>query len=136
MSKYIPENIRREVAERAGFVCEYCHLPQVNPAAKHHIEHIRPRKHGGETVIANLALACPMCNYYKGTDVVGFDLETDETVVLFNPRTEIWTKHFLLDDDGTIASLTAVARVTSRILRFNDLNRIEERRELIEVGLY
>lgn len=34
-----------------------------------HIEHIIARKHGGATDEENLALACPHCNGYKGTDI-------------------------------------------------------------------
>lgn len=87
--------------------------------------------------VENLALACPFCNEQKGTDIGTLDFETDgEFARFFNPRTQIWTEHFQIETDGEIIPLTAEARVTARILRFNDEARIEERRELIEAGLY
>ncbi len=137
MSKYIPERIRREVAERAEFVCEYCRIPQVNPAVKHHIEHLRSRKHGGTNDVENLALACVACNLHNGSDNGSYDFETNnEFTRFFNPRIDIWTEHFRLNANAEIIPLTAEARVTVRILRFNNADRIEERFGLIEAGLY
>lgn len=50
---------RRLVRERAGNRCEYCGLHQdESPLAVLHVEHIRPRKHGGSDETVNLALAC------------------------------------------------------------------------------
>ncbi len=136
MNRYVSDSLRRLVRERAGGRCEYCRiLPSA--IAKHHIEHILPLKHGGQTVEENLALACPFCNEQKGTDVGSYDFETDGALVgFFNPRTQIWTEHFQIETDGEIIPLTAEARVTARILKFNEIERIEERRELIEAGIY
>jgi hypothetical protein len=46
-----------------------------------------------------------------------------------------WKKHFELEK-GAIRALTAEARVTAKILRFNDEERIVERQRLIELDLY
>ncbi len=76
------------------------------------------------------------CNLHKGTNVAAYDLETGELTPLFNPRTQIWTEHFQFAVNGRIESLTAEARVTTRLLRFNNEDRIGERFLLIEAGLF
>ncbi len=86
--------------------------------------------------MGNLALACAVCNRFKGANLAGYDLATGDLTPLFNPRTQIWTEHFQIEEDGEIIPLTPEARVTARILRFNDEARIEERRELIEAEFY
>jgi 5-methylcytosine-specific restriction endonuclease McrA len=42
----------------------------------HEIEHIIAEKHGGATQEANLALTCPDCNRFKGTDLGSLDPAT------------------------------------------------------------
>lgn len=64
-----------------------------------------------------------------------FDPQTGTLVPFFNPRTQDWNRHFELEQ-GVIRALTAEARVTVKILRFNDEERIAERQRLIELGLY
>ncbi|MEZ5429218.1 MAG: HNH endonuclease signature motif containing protein [Pyrinomonadaceae bacterium] len=68
MSSKTPAKIRRAVQKRARDVCEYCLLPDIGALFDHQIDHIISRKHGGETKLENLALACWRCNLYKGTD--------------------------------------------------------------------
>lgn len=137
MSRYIPDSLRQIVTERAKNRCEYCLIPHIKPMFRFHIEHIIALKHGGKTVIGNLALACPVCNEFKGTDLGSLDWDLNGDFELFyNPRTQIWTEHFQIETDGEIIPLTAEARVTARILRFNDEERIEERRALIEAEIY
>ncbi len=137
MSRYISKDLRRRITERSGDICEYCLIPPIFPGLEHQVEHIIPVKHGGTADFENLALACIACNLFKGSDVGSFDFAADGKITrFFNPREDVWTQHFQIDEDGIIESLTAVARVTIRILRFNDEDRIEERRELIESGLF
>ena len=47
-------------------------------------------KHGGQTVSANLALACLNCNRLKGSDLAAIDPVNGVIVPLFNPRTQSW----------------------------------------------
>ncbi len=136
MSVYIPASLRRLVFERAGNRCEYCQIPLNSSIAKPEIEHILPLQHGGQTVAENLALACFKCNRHKGTNVAGYDLETGDLAPIFNPRTNIWTEYFQIEDDGEIIPLTPKGRVTAGLLRFNDVERIEARLLLIEAGLF
>ena len=58
----IPVGLRRFVAERAQHRCEYCGLAQEGQEATFHIDHIVPRKTGGQTIEENLALACVSCS--------------------------------------------------------------------------
>lgn len=58
MSSYIPAKLRRQVAERAHFCCEYCLSFEGLSYIKFQIEHIISLKHGGLTVLSNLAYSC------------------------------------------------------------------------------
>ena len=135
MSSYIPERIRKEVAKRANNRCEYCKLPKLPIQLKHEPDHIISRKHGGATSLGNLALACFDCNRHKGTDIASYDDLTGNLTAFFNPRTQIWTEHFQMQNAQIIA-LTPEARVIVKILQLNDAERIEQRQMLIELGLF
>jgi hypothetical protein len=56
-------------------------------------------------------------------------------VPLFNPRVQVWLEHFRWDG-AMLLPLTAEGRVTVRILRLNDADRLVERQRLMEAGLY
>ena len=43
MSEHIQGALARAVRDRAGNICEYCHLPQLLQEAAFHIDHISPR---------------------------------------------------------------------------------------------
>lgn len=135
MAVEVPATLRRLAAERAAYRCEYCLLPQAVALHQHEPDHIVPRQHGGETHESNLALACLRCNRYKGPNVGSFDPLTGMLVPLFNPRTQPWTSHFAWDG-ATILPLTPEARVTIRLLRLNDADRVTERQRLMDAGLY
>lgn len=137
MSRYISDSLRQFVTERAESRCEYCLIPYIKPMFRFHIEHIIALKHGGETIIENLALACPYCNEHKGTDLGSLDWDRNgEFSFFFNPRSQNWTEHFRLQENGRVETLTVEARVTERIFQFNEEERIEERHELIEAGMF
>ena len=89
---------------------------------------------GGETDKDNLALSCMRCNRFKGPNVGSFDPESGNLVPLFNPRKQIWTDHFKIEN-AFIIPLTAEARVTVKILRLNDEDRVAERKCMVEAGL-
>ncbi len=75
------------------------------------------------------------CNRYKGPNVGSFDIETGNLVPFFNPRTQDWANHFELDG-AIIRPRTAEARVTVKIFRMNDVDRVLERQRLIEASLF
>jgi hypothetical protein len=135
MPTEVPVGLRQLVAERAAYRCEYCLLLQMAALHQHEPDHIVSRQHGGETHEQNLALACMRCNRFKGPNVGSFDPLTGDLVALYNPRTQAWACHFEWDG-ATIHPLTPEARVTVRILRLNDPDRIAERQGLMDVGLY
>lgn len=135
MTAYIPTELRQMVHERAGGQCEYCLYPQEAAFLAFEVEHIIAEKHGGDTTADNLALACPYCNRFKGTDLGSLDPETGQLTPFFNPRTQQWSEHFQLDG-AQIAPLSPEGRVTVGILQFNHPDRLVERQRLILVGKY
>jgi hypothetical protein len=128
--------LRREVRERAGERCEYCLLAESEAFFPHEPDHLIALKHGGETVSANLALACLDCNRFKGPNIASLDPVTGELVPLFNPRTQRWSEHFRLDSGGRIVPLTPVGRATENLLRLNLAARVEARERWAALGLY
>ncbi|PSB18879.1 HNH endonuclease [Phormidesmis priestleyi ULC007] len=115
----IPASLRRSVIQRADDRCEYCSISQVGQVATFHIDHIIPVSAGGETTSDNLALACVSCSLRKGARQELKDLQTGETVTIFNPRQQIWREHFRWDGVNVVG-LTATGRATVEAL---DLNR-------------
>jgi hypothetical protein len=102
--------------------------------AAHEIDHVIAEKHGGLTDAGNLALACALCNGFKGSDLASIDADTGAIVPLFSPRRDRWTEHFRLES-GRIEPLTASARATVRLLQLNHPHRVEERLLLIAAGM-
>ena len=96
------------------------------------IDHIISEKQGGPTVLENLALACSTCNHYKGYAVVKYYYESGKTVLLFNPRKQIWNEHFRLEESGIIASVSETGEATIDILVLNEKIRVEGRFTLIK----
>jgi hypothetical protein len=124
------EALRHFVRERAGNRCEYCQLSQrYAEVVRFHIEHIRARQHGGDDDPANLALACPHCNRFKGPNLTSVDPETATLVPLFHPRLDSWHDHFVLDE-VVIVGLTPIGRATVRLLRMNADDRRKVRAAL------
>lgn len=132
---YIPTILREMVATRARWCCEYCLIHQDDVALPHHIDHLIALKHSGKTESANLALACQLCNRYKGADFMAFDPASRVAVSLFNPRLQLWRDHFALQGDRIIG-LTEIGRATIELLRINSEARLIDRRLLIETRRY
>jgi len=135
MSSFISDELRRIVASRAGFLCEYCLIHEDDTFFGCEVDHVISRKHGGLTAAENLAYACLICNRRKGTDL-GSILESGGPLTrFFDPRRDSWNDHFRYDG-ATILSLTEIGEVTARIFGFNDTERVLERATLIAVGRY
>ena len=66
MGSYISAELRRAVAERADYLCEYCLIHEEDTVFGCQVDHIISEKHNGETSIDNLAYACTCCNRSKG----------------------------------------------------------------------
>jgi hypothetical protein len=127
-------SVRALVRRRAGNRCEYCLLRQEHlPFSTFQIEHIVPRKHGGNDELANLALSCDRCNSHKGVNLTGLDPETGDITELFNPRQHSWKAHFQMAD-VMIVGLTAVGRTTISVLNMNEERRVRLRAVVKRAG--
>ena len=132
----VPLKIRELVRIRAAFRCEYCLVPeQYHPLPRFHVEHIFGKKHGGNTELTNLALACPECNRKKGTDIGSRKSPKGKFIRLFNPRTDIWRNHFELNW-AIIRPKTNIGEITIKMLGFNDNFRIVFREYLMLIRVY
>ena len=69
MSSYVSAALRRLVAVRADFLCEYCLVHEDDAVFGCELDHIISEKHGGATDAGNLAYACAFCNRAKGSDI-------------------------------------------------------------------
>jgi hypothetical protein len=127
--------VRRLVAQRAAYRCEYCLLHEDDSYSPHQIDHIISRKHGGSSASDNLAYACLRCNTWKGSDVGSLDFETGAFLSFFHPRRQRWDDHFVLRG-AVIEPLTAEGKVTARLLKLNLDKRVVERQLLATVGRY
>ncbi|MCL1472641.1 HNH endonuclease [Argonema antarcticum] len=128
---YISAALRRLVEERANYRCEYCLLPAGVAFFPYEIDHAIALKHGGATEADNLAFACWRCNRYKGTDLGSFDPQTGAFSFLFNPRTQQWNEHFMLEG-FRIVGLTPEGRTTVSLLQLNSDDRIAERQRSLD----
>lgn len=126
------------MAGRAGHLCEYCLIHEADTFFGCEVDHIVSEKHGGPTREDNLAYACLHCNRNKGSDIASLHPETGAIVRFFNPRVDRWADHFRLgESDGvTIVPLTSIGEATARIFRFNEDERLLERKELQLVDHY
>jgi len=124
---------RERVRQQAENRCEYCRLPQHASALRFHLEHIIARQHGGSDNADNLALACPECNYRKGTNLSGIDPDTGKVLPLFHPRHEQWADHFARDG-ARIVGKTPTGRTTVWLLEMNTGDRLRWREMLVRLG--
>ena len=117
--------IVRQVHERATYRCEYCQTQQRITGQAMHVDHIDP---AGGDVLDNLCLACGNCNLSKAQAIAAVDPETQQTVPLFNPRTQVWHEHFEWLPGAThLQGLTATGRATIERLKINQTRVVEAR---------
>ena len=109
-------------------------MPRKLALFEFHIDHIKSQKHGGATNLKNLAYACGFCNVFKGTDLGTTLKDKMEIVRFFNPRTDIWQEHFEVIE-GQILGVSDIGKATEKIFQFNTVERILERKLLIESSL-
>jgi hypothetical protein len=137
MSERIPDSVRRIVATRANNICEYCRCLEQFSTQSFTVDHIKPRKVGGETILENLAWSCFGCNTYKHTKIEGIDPETNQKISLFNPRKQSWQDYFKWSDNKIeMIGKTACGRATIFALSLNRLGIVNLRRLLITVNLH
>jgi hypothetical protein len=122
----IPPDLVQLVRDRAHDCCEYCRVPEKHSTLRFHVEHVIPRVHGGASEEENLALACPECNWHKGTNLTGIDPDTGLVTGLFHPRKHAWTHHFTMQN-GRVIARTPEARTTLWLLQMNSSERVRSR---------
>jgi 5-methylcytosine-specific restriction endonuclease McrA len=130
MSRYIPDSLRRMVAKRANYCCEYCQMKELDAFFTFPVDHIISVKHNGDTTADNLAHCCTLCNTYKGSDIGTMLLPNRVFIRLFNPRIDSWKDHFDMEN-YVIYAKTSVGEATIKVLKLNDVDRIIER-QIIE----
>jgi hypothetical protein len=132
------DDVRDAVVDRAGGRCEYCHLPRRGQVATFPIDHVLPRSGGGETLLANLALACPHCNAHKWAHTSGLDPVSGASVPLFHPRRDLWADHFQwsIQERGVLEGKTARGRATIAQLHINAPDMVSIRQLLATLGLF
>jgi hypothetical protein len=134
---FIPARLRREVARRAAYLCEYCQLQQYLCPEPFEIEHIIPRALQGPSNLQNLCLACPVCNNAKRDRIAAPDPLRGRRVRLFHPRLQNWHTHFRWSDDfGTVIGRTAVGRATVAALEMNHPRVVQIRLLWAALGLH
>ncbi len=117
---HVPLSLRKAVIERAFGYCEYCQLPAAFSPSSFNFEHIIPLIKQGLTSLENLAFSCGGCNAHKQDKIETLDPLTRQLSPLFNPRTDIWSDHFLWnDDDLQIIGSTSMGRATVQLLKVN-----------------
>ena len=131
----IPRSLQQQIRERAGGLCEYCHLPDTSTTLPFQIDHIIAEKHAGLTILENLAYCCLHCNAFKGPNIAGVDQETQEVVRLFHPRKDGWEEHFAWDG-SRLLSPTSIGQVTIAVLAINAPYRLEVRQALSAEGVF
>ncbi len=131
----ISESLRQQICRAADYRCEYCKSSSQITGIPLVIDHLFPRSLGGDDGSDNLAAACYRCNLIKGTKVDGTDVETGQSMPLFNPRIHVWAEHFAWADGGrTMVGLTAIGRVTVVALQLNNDNLVMARSFWISAG--
>ena len=127
--------LERQVRARAGEICEYCRIPAWLYVQPFHIDHIIARKHGGKTVLENLAFCCLDCNAHKGTNIAGLDPFTGALSRLFHPRSDRWEEHFAWYG-AQLVGLTPIGRATVTVLEINRPICVRARVVLIKEGVF
>lgn len=133
VSRKIQEKVRKDAKNRCG----YCQLPQNILMGKLEIEPLFPLAAGGTDEEENLWLACRDCNSYKSSKIYLFDEETNRKVKIFNPRRQVWRKHFEFNPmTGKIYGKTICGRATVAALQMNSEQAVTARLIWFNAGWY
>ncbi len=129
------KSVREKVEARAKKLCEYCLSPLNFSSDPFSIEHIFSIFKGGTNDLENLALSCQGCNGFKSIKTEAFDLVSQTTASFYNPRKDVWSEHFIWNEDFTeIIGLSAKGRATIKTLKLNRQRVINLRRLSIMAG--
>jgi hypothetical protein len=96
-----------------------------------HVEHVIAKQHGGSDDAANRCWSCNRCNLHKGPNLSGRDPLTDDVALLFNPRRQMWRRHFKWLGP-ILLGRTSIGRATIAVLDINDPQRVKLRQILLD----
>jgi len=119
----IEPHIREQVRRRANFACEFCGISETDVGAELTIDHFCPSSKGGYDTLDNLLYSCVRCNQYK----LDYWPAHPGEPMLWNPRLEPASAHFVELDDGTLHPLTETGIFTLHRLRLNRPPLVEHR---------
>lgn len=126
---------RQFIKQRAKDCCEYCLSQAKFSPDPFSIEHIIPPSKGGSSDLDNLAIACQGCNNLKYSHIRALDPITGESVRLYHPRQDHWSKHFTWSSDLTqMLGLTPTGRTTIERLQLNREGVVNLRRVLYAIN--
>ncbi|MBI1926599.1 HNH endonuclease [Candidatus Poribacteria bacterium] len=131
----ISHRLRERVFQQARSRCGYCQTDGqiVGPVLE--VDHMIPQGAGGETVEENLWVACSSCNRHKGSRTHFKDPVSGRRVRFFNPRQQVWSRHFCWSENGTqIIGLTACGRATVEALKMNNSDVVIARTRWVQAG--
>ena len=133
----IPAELKRQVAQRAHGVYEYCLCPLALSTSPFEIEHIVPISAGGTSEPYNLALSCSGCNPFKSERTRVTDTVIGREVRLYHPRQDRWGDHFVWSSDFmAIVGITDVGRAMIAALQLNRVGVQNQRKSLLRDGLH
>ncbi len=131
----ISSSIREQVRRRANFACEFCGITEMDAGSQLTIDHYRPKAKDGDDSLDNLVYCCASCNQHK----LDYWPELPDDPMLWNPRREPASQHFLELDDGTLHPLTIAGAFTLQRLRLNRqpliAHRLRKRQERERIRL-
>ena len=132
---HIPKALRDRIAAQSKHRCGHCLSAESIVGMLMESDHLLPEGLGGLTVEENLWLACSSCNNHKGDRIAGFDAVTNESVPLFNPRTQVWADHFRWTPEGdSVVGVSPCGRATEATLNLNRPAIVVARRAWVSVG--
>jgi HNH endonuclease len=108
-------SIREQVRQRAQYAGEFCGITEIDTGGMLTIDHFQPRTKAGSDELENLIYACITCNQYKQD----YWPQTEIAPILWNPRQESASQHFVEQEDGQLTALTPTSVFTIKRLRLN-----------------
>jgi HNH endonuclease len=108
-------SIREQVRQRAQCACEFCGVTEIDVGGMLTIDHFQPRTRAGLDTLENLVYACIACNQYKQD----YWPRTEIAPILWNPRQEPASQHFVEQEGGQLTALTPTGVFTIKRLRLN-----------------
>lgn len=88
-----------------------------------------------EAMKQKISLGHVHSDYRKGTEIGTVLLPSMRLVRFFNPRTDKWNEHFEVSG-ALVLPKTDIAEGTIKIFHFNQIDRLLERKTLVNAGLY